>query len=308
MTHEIVEDFIREYLTVVNDSGDEVAAYCPFHVNTDSPAFYINKRTGLWTCFNPACGQRGNFKTLVQRLAGDAGVRWIPKEPTDDEILAFLYSVDKVDDQVLEVAMERVGINYGDDEDLKHLSTLLDRGFHQEVLRQFEVGYSARQRRVVIPTRDEHYKIVGFIGRAIGSEQIPRYLYSAGFPRKTCMFNLQRAKQFRSVIVTEGSLDAIKVHQAGFPNVVATLGASVPKGHGVLLQKYFDEVILFMDNDDAGRSAQCDIIDMCGGRLDAYVVVYGSGAKDPGDMSDDQIRATLTNKISYLDYLYNQYQ
>ena len=63
---------------VHTQSGTEVAIYCPFHDNTHSPACYINTKTGLWQCFNPSCGKKGNFRQLYKHMTGKTyGREWM---------------------------------------------------------------------------------------------------------------------------------------------------------------------------------------------------------------------------------------
>jgi DNA primase len=302
-----IEQFVDQYLTVVSETPSEYACYCPFHSNTSSPAFYVNKKTGLWHCFNPSCGRKGSFATLAKELAGKE-IAWnYQPHYSDDELINMLEDSGGALISVPEdwgEAMERITVDYRNRADVEqNLSYLLERGYTESVLEHFEIGYSARQERIVIPARDEFFNVVGFIGRATSPDQHPKYLYSGNFPRRTTLFNLQNAKAYREVILTEGSLDAIKVHQSGFPNVVATLGASIPSEHHALLSRYFDSLVLFFDNDDAGRAARRAIIEG-NPRKDVWIVPYPSGVKDPGEMTEQQIRESIKNKINYLDWLF----
>jgi DNA primase len=302
-----IEQFVDQYLTSVSETPTEYACYCPFHSNTSSPAFYINKKTGLWHCFNPSCGRKGSFATLAKELAGKELAWNYQPHYSDDELINMLENSGGALIAAPEdwgEAMERITIDYRSADDVdKNLSYLLNRGYSESVLEHFDIGYSARQERIVIPARDEFFNVVGFIGRATLEHQQPKYLYSANFPRRTTLFNLQNAKAYREVILTEGSLDAIKVHQSGFPNVVATLGASIPSEHHSLLSRYFDILVLFFDNDEAGIAARRAIIEG-NPRKDIWIVPYPSGIKDPGEMTEQQIRESIKNKVNYLDWLF----
>jgi len=302
-----VQQFVDQYLTVVTETPSEYACYCPFHSNTSSPAFYINKKTGLWHCFNPSCSKKGSFARLVKEMTGQETGWSFQPHYSDDELLNML---DKTGGALVSIpedwdeAMERITVDYRNPAEVEQkLSYLLQRGFHAGVLEHFDIGYSAKQRRIVIPARDEFFSVVGFIGRSTEENQHPKYLYSNDFPRREVLFNLQNAKSYREVILTEGSLDAIKVHQAGFPNVVATLGASIPAEHHKLLSGYFDSFVLFFDNDEAGSAARRAIMEG-NPRKDIWIVPYPSGIKDPGEMTEQQIRESINNKINYLDWLF----
>jgi len=269
---------------VVHDDGDELACLCPFHVNTDSPAFYINKKTGLWICFNPACGKRGSMRELREFFGDRGGI-------VED------YNISDIEKNLLFCEPERQSENWSaaldtiklDIETMDKAQYFLDRGLSSQTLLYFEIGFSSKRKRIVIPCRDEYSNLVGLIGRSVDPDVQPKYLYSKYFPRKNVLFNLNHAKMYESAIVVEGSVDAMSVHQAGFPNVVATLGATVTKEHTALLRRYFNKIIIFGDNDEAGRSMMDIIINECNS-LELSVVRYpGPEVKDPGDMSEEQI-------------------
>ena len=297
-----IDEFIEANLKVSNWGTSEVQAYCPLHHNTDTPSFSINRTTGLWVCFNPECGSKGSIHGLAKRL----GVTYTGEQERDvttDELLLEL-DPPEVEKEDWDAAMERVTIDYSNEKEAGRVRYLLDRGFHPAILSHFEIGYSELQERIVIPLRDESYHLVGFIGRATNEERKPKYKYSKDLPKAGVLFNLQNAKAYDTAIVTEGSLDCIKIHQAGFPNVVSVLGANVTKNQGELLNRYFNDLILFMDNDTAGEGGRRAIIDMCPGK-NIWIVEYPDGIKDPGEMTEAQIRTALINKVDYLSYQFN---
>jgi DNA primase len=272
-------------------SGTEVAIYCPFHDNHNSPACYINTKTGLWQCFNPSCGKKGNFRQLYKHMTGKTyGREWI-LDPVNLQRELDLALVIKNDE---ELTTDSIEIDYRSDQ-INKLQTLIDRGYELNVLEEFEIGYSSVKDRVVIPVRDPQYKLVGLIGRAIHDWQDPRYLYNKGFKRADVLFNIQNAKRYDSVIICEGSLDAIKIAQAGFKNVVATLGAKVSPNQVKMVKKYFDSIVVFSDNDDAGAEMRRAILDECRGK-EMFTVSIPDGLKDPGDMTEQQIKQAIMSK------------
>jgi DNA primase len=300
-----IRKFIQENCPDHEESAKEFIIFCPFHHNVNTPALSINKTTGLWHCFNEACGKKGNFEQLCQGLGLDGIGIDAPLPPiiTDEDLLKQLNSDTKIEEPSWDAALDRITLDYNVKENTQKLDYLVERGFHLSVLNQFEVGYSAVQNRIVIPTRDENFKLVGFIGRAIDEERKPKYKYSDGFPRSNILFNLNNAKAYSEAYITEGSLDAIRIHQAGFPNVVSTLGSNLNGGQIDLLNRYFNEIVILSDNDAAGESLKRAIIDGCP-RLNIWVVKYPEGIKDPGDMNDEQIRELILRKINYIDYLF----
>ena len=110
--------------------------------------------------------------------------------------------------------------------------------------------------RCVIPIRDEKSQLVAYAGRAVNGEE-PKYRFPAGFRKSQVLFNLDRAMPTggRNVIVVEGFFDALKVHQAGHPAVVALMGASFSQRQSELLLSHFASVTLMLDGDEPGRRA-----------------------------------------------------
>ena len=289
-----IEDLFDKYnIEIKSSTGQEFTIYCLFHKNLHTPSFYINYKTGLWQCFNPSCGKKGNFRQLYRQVTGkvfaqNSRLDIVSLKNELDRVLSYR---DKDDDIVLDT----VQIDYEDNEQLFYLTPLHERGLSHTTLEKFEVGFSKSKNRIVIPVRNQQYKIVGLIGRAIESLQEPRYLYNKGFKRADVLFNIQNAKAFSEVIVVEGSVDAMKVHEAGFPNVVATLGAQVSRNQVVLLKKYFDKIIIFSDNDDAGNAMRDAIIDLCRGK-EIYTAKISEGLKDPAEMQVQDIINNINNK------------
>ena len=279
----------RANVNIQAQGMEEIAIYCPFHRNTDSASCYVNTKTGLWQCFNPSCGAKGNYRQLHRRLLNEEASG---QDVVDPQTLKFKLNKALSEDEELELSMDNLVLDY--DLDFYKLETILNRGFDLDTLKYFEVGFSDKKQRIVIPVRDGSYKIVGMIGRAIKEDQEPRYLYTTGFKRAKVLFNLCNAKRYDSIVVVEGSLDAMKVHQAGFPNVVATLGSKISEIQFTHLRKCFNEIIIFSDNDVAGEAMKCSIMVSCRG-WKIRQVDYPDGRSDPGDMTDDEICQAVNN-------------
>lgn len=289
-------------VNVAYENANEILCFCPFHSNTDTPAFSINKKTGLWCCFNESCGKRGNLRDLSKELGFNLDNH--QRDISTDEIQELLE--EEEEETFPQNALDKILIDYSSEDDITKVQYLIDRGFSPAILQHFEVGFSEKKERIVIPARDENYRLVGFIGRAIRDEQKPKYLYTKGFGRANILWNLNNAKHYNEVIVVEGSLDAIKVHQAGFPNVVSTLGAAITDNHIDLLHRHFYKIIVFSDNDDAGKAARDGIIDRVPDR-DLWVVEYpNADMKDPGDLSEDEIREAIRSSHDYLTWVFSQ--
>ncbi len=285
---EIKDLFLNHNIYISSNTGEEINVFCPFHKNSNSAAMYINIKTGLWQCFNPSCAKKGNFRQLYYGITGKSFGKSYSIDPYNLDKELNKYKNEYVVDNSLNI--DSIAIDY--DKDAYLLDTLIERGLSLDTLKYFEVGYSKEKNRVVIPVRSASYELVGFIGRATLDSQQPRYLYNKGFRRADYLFNLQNAKAHGDVIIVEGSIDAMFVHQAGFNNVVASLGAAIPKSQIILLKKYFDKIIIFSDNDMAGEAMRDGIIEQCLGK-NISVAEVSKGLKDPGEMNTEQIQNAI---------------
>ena len=113
--------------------------------------------------------------------------------------------------------------------------------------------------RVMFPIMDVNNRVIGFGGRVMGDAK-PKYLNSPEtmiFDKSRNLYGLNVARRSRAknLIVCEGYMDVIAMHQAGFTNAVASLGTALTGQHAVLLKRYTDEVILTYDSDEAGTRA-----------------------------------------------------
>ena len=145
--------------------------------------------------------------------------------------------------------------------------------------------------RVIFPIMDVNRRVIGFGGRVMGDGK-PKYLNSPEtkiFDKGRNLYGLHAARTSRkkNLILCEGYMDVISMHQAGFTNAVASLGTAFTSGHASLLRRYTDEVLLLYDSDDAGvRAAQRAIPILRDAGISARVV-HLSPYKDP----DEFIRA-----------------
>jgi DNA primase len=160
----------------------------------------------------------------------------------------------------------------------------LGRLITEESVKKFSLGFSEKQDMVTIPVHSPDGMEIGFVGRSIEGKEFKN---TPGLPKSKTLFNLNRVKTADRVYVVESSFDAIRLDQCGFP-AVATLGANVSNIQTDLLQKYFNNVIVIADNDEAGGNMKDKILERLGSRVS--VVKLNKEYKDIGDMSDDAIK------------------
>jgi DNA primase len=177
---------------------------------------------------------------------------------------------------------------------------LLKRGFELESIEEWEGGYDRDRKRVTFPVRNRIGNLVGLVGRAIHNLLLPEYLNYWKFDKGRFLYGEHRIAPRTKVIVVEGLLDTIKVWQQlakenllNEYSVVSTLGAGVTFLQGQKLCRYTDEVILFFDNDAAGKTARDTLgKSLCDKVLVQYVEYPNDAEEDPDSLIEKGIKLT----------------
>ena len=173
------------------------------------------------------------------------------------------------------------------------------RGVPPETLQTFGAGF-CRSRgmfagRFIVPLHNGAGELVGYAGRAI-DDQEPKYLFPSaerGFRKSHLLFNLHRiGETVFPVVVVEGFFDCMKVSAAGFP-VVGLLGSSLSSQQEDLLAQHFDQVILCLDGDAAGRAATDDCVKRLARRMFVRAVDVPDG-RQPDDMTSEELEQLLS--------------
>ena len=149
---------------------------------------------------------------------------------------------------------------------------------------KFSLGYSEKQDMVTIPVHSPDGMMIGFVGRSIDGKEFKN---TPGMPKSKTLFNLNRVKTANKVYVVESSFDVIRLDQVGFP-AVATLGATISSQQVELLKKYFNDIIVVADNDEAGSNMKDRLMEKLGSRVG--VIKLEKQYKDIGDMDDESIK------------------
>ena len=147
--------------------------------------------------------------------------------------------------------------------------------------------YDAFRNRLMFPVIDVRGSVIGFSGRILGDGE-PKYLNSPETPvfsKSHNLFGLNLAKKSKNgyIILVEGNIDVVSLHQAGFDGAVASLGTSLTPEQARLISRYTNEVVLCYDSDEAGKKAASRGIGILE-KLDLKVrVLQVPGAKDPDE-------------------------
>ena len=161
--------------------------------------------------------------------------------------------------------------------------------------------YDTFRNRLMFPVIDVTGKVIAFSGRILGDGE-PKYLNSretAVFSKSRNLFAMNLAKNSKSgyIILTEGNVDVVSLHQAGFDSAVASLGTSLTREQAALISRYTSQVIIAYDNDNAGIKASKRAIEIFE-KLDVKVKILSmSGAKDPDEFIKQNGAGAFRNLI-----------
>jgi DNA primase len=175
------------------------------------------------------------------------------------------------------------------------------RGISPATARYFGMGFyggpGLMSGRVVIPIEDELGQVVAYAGRSLQGTE-PRYKLPVGFRKSWVLFNLHRAAACGrdQVVVVEGFFDCMKVHQAGFAAVVALMGATMSTHQEQLLRDRFDQVLLLLDGDPAGRRGTAAIAAQLTGKCNVEVLNLPDG-QQPDQLSSSEIGRLLGPQV-----------
>ena len=178
--------------------------------------------------------------------------------------IAYEYFHDKR--KLTDETMLRFGLGYSNKTSDDLYRFLKEKGYDDAFLSQTGLvtieergGRDKFWNRVMFPIMDVNNRVIGFGGRVMGDGE-PKYLNSPEtklFDKSRNLYGLNYARTTREkyMLVCEGYLDVISMHQAGFTNAVASLGTAFTSQHAGVLKRYTDQVILTYDSDGAGIKA-----------------------------------------------------
>lgn len=170
--------------------------------------------------------------------------------------------------------------------------------------------YDNFRNRVMTPIIDLRGNVIGFGGRVLDDSK-PKYVNTSDtlvYKKTNNVFALNFAKNGNpnSLIVCEGYMDVIALHQAGFTNSVASLGTALTKEQAGLISRYADEVILSYDNDEAGQEATKKAIRIFEGTGVKLRVLKLEGGKDPDEIiktyGKERFKALLEGAANNVEY------
>lgn len=290
---DLVSNFINQtHSSLIKVGEDLYRGYCPF-CNDSIPSIFISKKFQEYNCLS--CGANGNITNFIMKKEDTdffGTVKYLTgKSVSSDNYNKDLEVFYKMNIDAAEYFYK----NLYDKEDNKGLSYWYKRGLTDETIRRFGLGYTGYgsrlyfhlknnlklspvkmldnglvvkrdkkyydffYNRVIIPILDMNGKVIGFGGRTLGDEK-PKYINTketAVFDKRLNLFALNLAKRSKrdGLILCEGYLDVISMHQAGFDNAVASLGTALTDEQAYLISRITNHVYLAYDSDNAGIEA-----------------------------------------------------
>ena len=330
-----ITDIVGHYLPL-KKSGANFVCVCPFH-DDKNPSMSVSPSRGIFHCFSCKAGgdaikfvmdyEKLSYPEAVEKIAGLQNftlnyVRGGEPAKENKHILEnanafyrsllyktpaaveYLYSRGITDELIDKFEL---GFAPSSDQTLRLLQN--DQIEPKEALevgivKQNENGiYASFINRITFPIYTHAGRLVGFGGRTISGNPA-KYVnspQSAVFDKSTLFYGYHLAKREiftkNQIIITEGYMDVIMLHKAGFNNVVAVLGTALTTKHLPLLKRGEISVILCFDGDDAGiNAATKSALLLAQNEIDGSVVIIEGGA-DPADM-------VVAGKIEYLRQIF----
>ncbi|MBU0633238.1 DNA primase [bacterium] len=316
-----VLDVVGSYIEL-KKAGANFKAPCPFH-DDKSPSFVVSPSKQIYHCFGCGAGgdsirfvmeyEKLSYPEAIEKLASQYNFSLSYTDDNNQQKRSQL--LDKLNEYyqtllthhkealsylkergIFESSVEKFGIGYAP-ASTQTLSYIQKNMFTMK--EAIEVGVAGHDNgksfarfieRITFPIFATNGSIVGFGGRTISGHQAKyvnspqtklfnksRLLYAYNFAKDT----IHKKQQ---IIITEGYLDVIMLHQAGFTNAVATLGTALTPEHLPLLRKGEPKVVMAYDGDSAGAAAALKAARLLSASgFNGGVVLFGGGM-DPADM------------------------
>ena len=231
------------------------------------------------------------FYFQLRAPQGEVGMKYFKNRELSDETMkkfALGYANVKSDDLVLYLKSK----GYTDNE-------IVDSG-----VASFHEKYGLHDKfwnRVMFPIQDINNKVIGFGGRVIGEGE-PKYLNSPEtivFDKSRNLYGMNFARTSRKgyLILCEGYMDVIAMHQAGFTEAVASLGTAFTGGQAAILRRYADQIILAYDSDGAGTKAALRAIDILRNYGMTGRILHLEPYKDPDEFIKNLGREAFEERI-----------
>lgn len=312
---DLLENVLGTFVTEASKSKSDIQYNCQIH-GESTPSAGVSVEKNLFNCFS--CHARGNLSWLVYKSLPDE-FRSLTQV---NHYLKERYGVD------LETETTKIDIKDGikryddflnNEKEEKTRFTMsrykiapfksgketyryfYDRGFSEETLVSFNIGRDTRSKTVTIPVFWEDKELAGIIGRYIDPNRPKNQRYKLyEFPKGSTMFPLDKLEvgEDKTIILVEGILDALWLHQLGFKNTLSILGNGMSKEQAKIVKSKARSVIDMFDRDTGGETARKIARNMLGSDMIYYTTEYPEGRYDPQDCNLGEIQTMIDNKVN----------
>jgi DNA primase len=343
-----IVDIISQHVKL-RRTGKNFIGLCPFH-KEKTPSFTVSLEKQIFYCFG--CHEGGNainflmkyenlsFQETLENLGRQYGVEVTRR--SGEKRTSTLEALSKLADYYhQQLKSSRFAQQY-----------LTRRGIHEDIIEEFKIGFSDRTRqdlkgflkksgiptdillstgiirvkegemydmfrgRIVIPIFDVNKRTIGFGGRAIEKDALPKYINSPESPvfsKRNALFGIEKTKniitEMNEVFIVEGYFDLIALYQYGLRNVVATLGTAITENQLSKLRNYTENITLMLDGDEAGIKSALRLIGIFSDMdIQGTMIMLPSG-HDPDSFVRKEgmegVKNVIKDKKSILDYFFD---
>ena len=307
-------------------AGRNYKGVCPFH-NEKTPSFVVSDEKQIFTCFG--CHAKGDviefvmkyynldFSDAVEKLSKQYGIpvnlgrkgpdlepyyhanklaaSYFFKTLTTGKNPGYTYLRQR---GLSDLIIKRFGLGYADDSWDSLCNYLLDKGVEEKII--LELGLGARTKdgrlydkfrgRVMFPIINTSKKVIGFGGRTLDPNGVPKYLNSPEnkvFKKKLNIYGLNLSRETvvsqDQIILVEGYMDVISLNQWGIENVGASLGTALTEEQSRLVSRYSKNVVLCYDSDSAGVNAAKRAMEILKDAGCSVKIMQVNDGKDPDE-------------------------
>lgn len=310
-----VKKFYNQKIIITEESATIAKANCIWHQDKESPSLSFFKNSNTYKCFG--CGKHGDLIILVQELEGvgfQNACKIIGDNVGYEVTLTPLNPYHETYKNTMDNHTRRYWYNLRNN--YMAQSYLQNRGITQQTINEFRIGLTDTQEYLfrkemggigyrisfpILEPKNKNAKCIGMGYRAILDEK-PKYindtnqdgvgnkdpLLAGVFIKGNCLYGYTQAyefiKQSNYVILVEGYMDVISLHQANIKNVVGAMGTSITPAQVILLSRLTKNVLLIMDSDNAGINSMQKILpELYRAGMTVKICILDKG-KDPADI------------------------
>jgi DNA primase len=289
-----MEEVLQHYgITELKKGRNCLYGCCPIHKGDNKTAFNVSLNNNLWHCFTHCGG--GSVIDFIMKMenvgvyeAGLIAEKMLSSTKRKKRIAPKIKPTGKA---------ERVRVNPPLDFELtldpKH-PYLKKRGLKLETIKHFGIGYcnmGLLKGMIAIPIHNEKGELIAYAGRRT-DEQEPKYKLPLGFNKSQVVYNLHQAKDYPELILVEGFFDVFKLHQNGYPNVVALMGSTISNKQAKLLIKTRKKTTVMLDGDEAGKKGTKEVAEKLKGKLPLKVIKLAKNIQ-PESLGKSQLMKCL---------------